>query len=304
MLSLHSTTTSPFPICADVGFQSDWLETLQMQFMQDAFIGGALTACVAAIIGYFVILRRDAFSSHAIAHIGFPGATGAILLGVPPLAGLVLFCTAGAVAIGTLGKQLEHRDVATGIILGLATALGVLFSSLAGAGQSALTNVLFGNLLAISRNQLLLFAAMTAVVVLVIAIIAKPLMFASVNPQVARARGVSTGALGIVFMVALAVATTMAVQVIGTLLLFALLIAPIATALMITARPLRAVGLAMAIGVASVCGGLALSAMFNLPPSFFIVAITSLGWFTATAATRLTRSSPNRAIRPDTHHPI
>jgi zinc/manganese transport system permease protein len=268
-------------LLADIGYQSNWVDILQTNFMRNAFVGGTLVALAAGLVGYFVVLRRDAFATHALAHIGFPGATGAVLVGVPVTLGLAVFCIGGGLAIGALGKRVDQREVATGTILAVATALGVLFSSMATTSANTVTNVLFGNLLAISSDQLVTFGAFTAVLVVGLAAIARPLLFASINPQVAEAQGVPVRALGVVFMVMLALVITMAVQVVGTLLLFALVVTPAATAVVLTPRPGRVVAMATGLGLAAVWIGLVASAMWNLPPSFPIVAVAFLAWLAA-----------------------
>ena len=285
-----------------VEFQSEWLAILQSPFMRNALIGGSLVAIAAGLLGYFVITRQNAFAAHALAHIGFPGATGAILVGAPVTLGLAVFCVGGGLLIGLFGRRVADREMATGTILALATALGVLFASLASANAGTTTSVLFGNLLAISRDQLLVFTAFTAFVVLTLAVLARPLVFASVDPDVAEARGVPVRALGLAFVVLLALTITMAVQVVGTLLLFALVVTPAATALRLTARPARVAGLAVALALGSVWGGLVLSAMVDLPPSFFIVSLAVLAWVTVLAATgRRSRAVPRPLV--DAHHP-
>jgi zinc/manganese transport system permease protein len=284
-----------------VEFQSNWLDVLQSPFMRNALVGGSLVAVAAGLLGYFVITRQNAFAAHALAHIGFPGATGAILLGVPVTLGLAVFCVGGGLLIGLFGRRVADREMATGTILALATAVGVLFASLASANAGTTTSVLFGNLLAISGDQLLVFAAFTVAVVGTLAVLARPLVFASVDPAVAEARGVPVRALGVAFVVLLALTITMAVQVVGTLLLFALVVTPAATALRITARPLRVAALAVAIALGSVWGGLVLSAMVDLPPSFFIVSLAVLAWVAVLVATGR-RKRPARALA-DTHHP-
>jgi zinc/manganese transport system permease protein len=285
---------------AAVSFQPDWLEVLMSPFLRNALIGGSLVAVAAGLLGYFVITRQNAFAAHALAHIGFPGATGALLVGVPVTLGLAVFCLGGGLLIGLLGRRVADREMATGTILALATALGVLFASLASANAGTTTSVLFGNLLAISRDQLLIFGSFTAAVVLALAVIARPLVFASVDPEVAGARGVPVRALGIAFVVLLALTVTMAVQVVGTLLLFALVVTPAATALRITARPIRVAALAVGLALVSVWGGLVLATMVNLPPSFFIVSLSVLAWVVVLAATGRRRVAPRQV---DTHHP-
>jgi zinc/manganese transport system permease protein len=287
---------------AGVQFQSNWLEVLQSPFMRHALIGGSLVAVAAGLLGYFVITRQNAFAAHALAHIGFPGATGAILIGAPVTLGLAVFCVGGGLLIGLFGRRVADREMATGTILALATALGVLFASLASANASTTTSVLFGNLLAISEDQLWVYGAFTLAVVLTLAVLARPLLFASVDPAVAEARGVPVRALGLAFVVLLALTITMAVQVVGTLLLFALVVTPAATALRITARPGRVAGIAVALALGAVWGGLVLAAMVDLPPSFFIVSLAVTAWLVVLATVGRRRGRSAEPVR-DTHHP-
>jgi zinc/manganese transport system permease protein len=290
-------------VLADVGYQSNWVEVLRSGFMRNAFIGGTLVAIASGLIGYFVVIRRDAFAAHALAHIGFPGATFAVLVGIPVTAGLALFCVSGGLAIGALGKRVSNREVSTGTILAVATGLGVLFASLASENTSTVTSVLFGNLLAISESQLRTFTAFTVGLGVALVVVARPLLFASVDPQVAEAKGVAVRTLGIAFMVLLALAVTMAVQVVGTLLLFALVVTPAATALALTARPAAVVVLGTAIGLVSVWLGLVIAVMFNLPPSFCIVTLAFLAWITTLGATR-GRRRPARTSPGGHHHDL
>jgi zinc/manganese transport system permease protein len=288
---------------AAVQFQSNWLDILTSPFMEHALIGGSMVAVAAGLLGYFVITRQNAFAAHALAHIGFPGATGAILVGAPLTLGLAVFCVGGGVLIGLFGRRLADREMATGTILSLATALGVLFAALASANSRTTTSVLFGNLLAISRSQLVVFGAFTAAVVLVLAVIARPLVFASVDPEVAAARGVPVRALGLAFVVLLALTITMAVQVVGTLLLFALVVTPAATALRLTARPGYVAAISVGLALASVWGGLVLASMIDLPPSFFVVSTAVLVWAVVLGLTapRRSRWTPKNPV-VDTHH--
>lgn len=291
-------------VLADAGYQSDWLDILQTPFMRHAFVGGTLVALAAGMLGYFVVVRRHAFAAHALAHIGFPGATLAALIGIPITLGLGAFCVAGALAIALLGKEIEEREIATGTILAFATGLGLLFSSLATENTRTITNVLFGNLLAITTQQLTVFGLVTAGVVFVLAVIARPLTFASVDPQVAAARGVPVKALGVAFLLLVALVVTIAVQVVGTLLLFALVVTPCATALLVTARPTSVALLGTGIGLVSVWLGLVLSAMFNLPPSFFIVSISFAVWLGAVGWDRWRGRRVDVIDQPiDRHHP-
>ena len=184
--------------------------------MRNALLGGTLVALAAGLIGYFIVVRSSAFAAHALAHIGFPGATGAVLLGLPVTLGLAVFCIGGALVIGALGKRADEREVATGTVLAAATGLGLFFSSLATRSSSTVTNVLFGNLLAMTHQQLVIFAvrgrgargrrsrSSTA----------RCCSRRSI-PQVAEAKGVPVRVLSVIFMALLGLAVTMAVQAVG-----------------------------------------------------------------------------------------
>ncbi|MBU6215850.1 MAG: metal ABC transporter permease, partial [Acidobacteria bacterium] len=238
------------------------------------------------MIGYFVVVRGGEFAAHALGHIGFPGATGAVLLGLSPTLGLGVFCVAGALIIGALGHRAREQAVATGTVLAFATGLGILFASLATRNTSTVTNVLFGNLLAVSSDQLVVFTAVAVVIAVSLFVVARPLTLASVSPEVAAAKGLPVRALGIIFLVLMALATTVAVQVVGTLLLFALLVTPPAAALRFSARPGVVCALGTVFGLVSVMLGLVVSVMFNLPPSFFIVTVSTVIWAVSMVATR------------------
>ena len=246
--------------------------------MRNAMIGGTIVALAAGVIGYFVVVRQSAFAAHALAHIGLPGATGAVLLGMSPVFGLGVFCVGGAILISVLGQRASERDVVTGTVLAFATGLGLFFNSLATKSSSTMTNVLFGNLLAITGEQLMVFAALLAVVAITVGVVYRPLLYSSINSAVAQAKGIPVGALSLVFMVLLALTVTMAIQAVGTLLLFALVITPAATAIALTPRPVLAMAISTGLAVACVWLGLIASAMFNAPPSFLIVTIVTAVW--------------------------
>ncbi|BBZ09073.1 zinc ABC transporter permease [Mycolicibacterium doricum] len=279
-----------------LSYQENWWQILTSAFMRNALLGGTIVALAAGLIGYFVVVRNTAFAAHALAHIGLPGATGAVLLGLPVALGLGAFCIGGALVIGALGRRAADREVATGTVLAMATGLGLLFNSLATRNSSTMTNVLFGNLLAITGEQIVSFAVLLGVLSAGIGVIYRPLLFASVNAQVADAKGVPVRGLSVVFMVLLGLTVTMAVQAVGTLLLFALVVTPAAAAIMLTARPAAAIALSTAINLVAVWVGLALSAMFNAPPSFVIVTIACGVWAAVWTVERVLRSSADRVL--------
>jgi len=279
------------------GYQDNWWSILTSSFMSSALAGGTIVALAAGLIGYFVVVRNTAFAAHALAHIGLPGATGAVLLGLPVALGLGVFCVGGALVIGVLGTRRSDREVATGTVLALATGFGLFFNSLATKSSSTMTNVLFGNLLAISGEQLVTFAVLLVLLAACIGFIYRPLLYTSVNVEVAEAKGLPVRLLSMIFMALLGLAVTMAVQAVGTLLLFALVVTPAATAIMLTPKPPKAMVISTVISMVSVWLGIAMSAMFNLPPSFVIVTIACSAWFVVWLLERHVRPRSTAARR-------
>jgi zinc/manganese transport system permease protein len=285
-----------------MGYQENWWRILWLPFMQNALVGATIIAFAAGLIGYFTVVRNTAFAAHALGHIALPGATGAVLIGLPVALGLGIFCVAGALVIGALGKRAIDREVATGTVLAMAIGVGLFFNSLATRSSRTMTNVLFGNLLAISREQLWSFAALLALLAVSIGFIYRPLLFTSVSASVAEAKGVPVRALSIIFMTLLGVTVTMAVQAVGTLLLFALVVTPAATAIIMTPRPGVAMAITTVISLLSVWLGLGLSAMLNVPPSFTIVTIACTVWFVVWVLDKQVPApaspTPDRTIQP------
>jgi len=235
------------------------LELFQHDFVQNAFLAGTIVAIVAAIMGYFVVLRAQAFAGHALSHIGFAGATGAALLGVSSLLGMFALTLLAALGIGALGERIRGRDVEIGMVLSLALGLGVLFLSLYTQNATEAVGVLFGSILSVTRKDVLITLGCGLATLLLIAFLFRPLLFASIDPEVAEARGVPVRLLSIAFMLLLAITVAEAIQVVGVLLVFALLVAPAATAERLTHRPFSAIVLAVALGLFFTWGGLILA---------------------------------------------
>src|SRR5258708_10079030 len=205
--------------------------------MQHAFEAGAIVAVTAGVIGYFVLMRNSSFAAHALSHIGFAGATGAVVVGISPVAGLLAFTVASAGVMGALGNRLRGRDVTIGIVLAWTLGLGVLFLSLYTGYATEAYALLFGEILGISERDVLITFVAGVVTLAALVAIYRPLLFASIDEDVAAARGVPVAALSVVFMVILAVAVSEAVPVVGVLLLFALIVTPAAIAARPTRRP-------------------------------------------------------------------
>ncbi|WP_339349764.1 metal ABC transporter permease [Bifidobacterium indicum] len=255
-----------------------WMDTLTAPFMVNAILAGLFIAIAAGAMGYFTIARHSTFAAHALAHIGLPGATGAVLLGLPVSAGLGLFALGGALVIGALGKRASQREIATGTVLAFATGLGLFFARMSSSASQQMQSILFGSILTITRGQVIGFLIFDLILLAVLAVIYRPLLFSSLDEQVAQARGVPIGIMNLTFMAIMAGVITIAVPAVGTLLIFALVITPAATANIIVASPLKAMLVSGLICLVSIWGGLVLSAMFPAPPSFIIVTLSTLFW--------------------------
>jgi zinc/manganese transport system permease protein len=256
------------------------IELFHQQFVQNAFWAGTMIAVLAAIIGYFVVLRAQAFAAHALSHIGFAGATGAALIGASSLVGMFVFTMLAACGMGALEKRIQGRDVEIGMVLSFVLGLGVLFLRLYTNSASEAVGVLFGSILSVSATDVFLTFVFGVVTLAVLAAIFRPLLFASIDPEVALARGVPVKFLSIIFMLLLAVTVAEAVQVVGVLLVFALLVAPAAAAQHITRKPFSAVAVSIVLGLLFTWGGLFLALVTNLPVSFYIATLSALTYFT------------------------
>jgi zinc/manganese transport system permease protein len=245
----------------------------QYEFMRNAYLAGTIVAVVAGLVGYFVILRGLSFAGHALSHIGFAGATGAVVLGLSPIVGLLGFTLGSALVMGALGKRLYGRDVIIGIVLAWTLGLGVLFLSLYTGYATEAYALLFGEILGISRGDVLITLAAGAITLLALAALYRPLLFTSLDEEVAEARGVPIRFVSITFMLLLALAVSQAVQVAGVLLIFALLVTPAAIAERLTARPALAMLLSALLGLAFSWGGLTIAFYVPYPVSFFITSL-------------------------------
>jgi zinc/manganese transport system permease protein len=277
---------------------------LQYDFVQNAFLAGALVAIMAAVMGYFVVLRAQAFAGEALADIGFAGASGAAILGISSLLGMLGLTLLAALGMGALGERVRGRDVEIGMVLSFALGLGVLFLSIYiqnGTNANAGVGVLFGSILTVSRRDVIITLITSSATLLILALLFRPLLFASVDPEVAQARGIPVRLLSVVFLLLLAVATAEAVLVIGVLLVFALLIAPAAAAEHLTRRPLTAIILSVMLGLTFTWGGLILAFVGtgrHLPVSFYISTMAALTYF---ASVRIARFRSPRRYKPLPH---
>ena len=248
---------------------SDIQDMWSLPFMVNAYRAGTVVAVLSAAIGYFMFLRRQTFAGHTLSVVGFPGAAGAIWLGISATYGYFAFCLTAAVAIAAAplrGRSRADQSALIGTVQAFALACGFLFVALYRGFLGGTTTLLFGSFLGITSTQVLALVVVAAVVLLVLALAGRPLLFASVDPDVAQAHGVAVRAVDVGFLLLLGAAVAETAQITGVLLVFTLLVLPPATAQRLTARPARAVAVAVALAV--VTTWLALGIAFYSPYPF------------------------------------
>ena len=255
---------------------------LEYDFMQSAFAASGLVALVAGVVGYFLVLRRQAFAGHALSHVGFAGATGAALLGWNPMTGLLLVTLLASTWMGSLADRLERSDVATAAVLSLALGFGMLFLHFYTSYATEATALLFGNVLAVDGDTLWLLAVIGAVCLVVLALISRPLVFASLQPELAEAKGVPMRGISILFLGVVALCTAECIQIVGVLLVFTLMVGPAATVQQLTTSLKRGVLLSALLALLEAWGGLTLAYYTDWPTSFWLTARSSSAYLLAT----------------------
>jgi zinc/manganese transport system permease protein len=283
-----------------------WVGPLQQDFFRQAFIAGTAAAITAGFVGAFLVLRNQVFAGDALSHVAFTGGLAALALGFATRTGVCAATIAVAVVLAVLGGRARLNDVVTGVVftwlLGLGVlALSIFTSSRATGNGTGAVRILFGSIFGISPATAVQTGWIAAGVVVAMLLIGRPLLFASIDPAVAEARGVPVRTLNVVFLVAAGVMIAQLVQVIGALLLLGLITTPAATAQRLTARPWRAVTASIGIAVATVWVGLWLGYIRpTLPPSTAIIVTGFLAWLAVEVASRAPRSRRARhsASRP------
>ena len=251
------------------------------EFVRNAWLAGTAIALASGLVGHFVVLRAQVFAGDALTHVAFTGAVAAAAAGIDTRVGLFAATIAVALAIGALGDRQAADDTTIGIVFAWILGLGVyflaLFSSSAGGGNGLLgARTLFGSIFGLSAADARLATVIAAAIIAILLAIARPLLFATVDPAVAGARGVPVRALGLLFLILLGATAAEATQAIGALLLLGLLAAPAGAAQRLTANPYRAIGLSAALAVFSTWAGLTLSYLIpKLPPSSAIIAVAA-----------------------------
>lgn len=252
---------------------NDLQTMLQYDFMLHAFQAGTIVAIIAGLVGYFIVLRRSSFAAHALSHVGFTGAAGAVLIGISPIFGLLAFTMSGGLLIGILGRKVASRDIQIGTVLAFMLGLGVLFISLYRGYATEAYSLLFGEILGISSNDVLITLISGIVILIAVAILYRPLLFTSLDQNVAEAKGLSVLGIGIAFMLLIAAATSIAVQVVGVLLIFSLMVTPAAIAERLASKPTQGIVISILIAILATWLGLFISFYLPYPVSFFITSI-------------------------------
>jgi zinc/manganese transport system permease protein len=268
-------------------------QLLGEHFVHTALLAGAVVAVVSGAIGVFVVARGLSFAVHAISELGFTGAAGALVLGIDPVVGMIGGSLLVGAVLGGLSLRGSERDSSIGAVLAFGLGVGVLFLSLYQGYATEATNLLFGSIVGVSDSQLWALVAVAAIVCATLALLYRPLLFSSVDPEVAEARGVPVRALSVAIFLLLALATAEAIQVVGVLLVLTLVITPAAAAQRLTARPSLMLALSIGIALVSTVGGILLSLEKAWPTSFFITAI-SFAFYVIARALDLQRRARGR----------
>jgi len=274
----------------------DVREMLIVDFMRHAFLAGTVLAIVAGLVGYFVVLRNLVFATEALSHVTFTGALGAAILGYNPLLGLFGVTMLVALSMGAMGTRARSRDVVVGTVLTWVLGLGVLFLSIytsqSGATNSSIgVNFLFGSIFGLQAQQAQLIAVVGLGVIVALLLIARPLLFASLDPDVAAARGVPVRWLSLAFLVLVALSVAEAVPAVGALLNSALLVTPAAIAQRLVARPFVALLLSAVLALAFMWVGLTIGFYAPYPVSFLISALAFVTYVAVVMWQRLRTAS-------------
>ncbi len=281
---------------------SDVRQLVAFPFMVNALEAGTIVALLASAVGWYMVLRRQSFAGHTLSVMAFPGAAGASLAGVPAALGYYIACPVAALAIGrSAGRQQRERgqeSAAIGTVQAAALAAGFLFLSLYKGVLGGLESLLFGTFLGISRGQVLTLALVAVVVLSALALAGRPLLFASLDPQIARARGVPVRALDTGFLVLLGFAVAATSQITGALLVFALMVTPAATAQTLTARPALSLLLTVVLALLVTWVGLGLAYFSIYPVGFFVTSTAFALYLLANLIRTVTAHAGRRTRRP------
>jgi zinc/manganese transport system permease protein len=259
-------------------------DMFQYDFITNAFAAAGIVAVVSGIVGYFLVMRGQTFAGHALSHIGFAGATGAGLIGLAPLWGLLGFTLAAGIAMGVLSDRISNRDIAIGIVLSLALGFGLLFLHYYTSFATQATALLFGNVLAVDRTMIATLAVLGLITLVALAAIMRPLIFASLQPELAEAKGVPLRFVSTAFLAIVALAVSECAQIVGVLLVFTLMVGPPAAAQRVTTGLWSGLALAAALALGEAWLGITAAYYTDWPVSFCIASLSALGYFAALCA--------------------
>lgn len=273
---------------------------LQYPFMRNAFLAGAVAALMCGVIGWFAVLRGETYAAHTLATVAFPGASGAVYLGLAPLVGYFGFAVAGAGLIAWLSpwgpRRAERHSATVGAVQAMALALGFWFVSLYRGFLGNLSGFLFGSFLGVTRNDVLVLTVTALAALTALALIGRPLLFASVDPRVAEAAGVPVRAVSFAYLILLGCAVAEAAQFTGVLLVLALVVVPAATASVLTARPSTGLLLSVGLALLAVWAGLAAAYFTDRPVGFWVTTVGFAGYVLARGFAVVRRRFSRRVV--------
>lgn len=274
----------------------------QYEFMTNAFAAAGIVAAVSGVVGYFLVMRGQTFAGHALSHIGFAGATGAGLIGLAPLWGLLGFTVAAGIVMGALSDRISNRDVAIGVVLALALGFGLLFLHYYTSFATQATALLFGNVLAVDSGMIATLAALGIVTLAALAAIMRPLIFATLQPELAEAKGVPMRFISTAFLAIVAVAVSACAQIVGVLLVFTLMVGPAAAAQRVTTGLWSGLLVSALLALAEAWLGITMAYYTDWPVSFCIALLSASAYFACLALPLRTKDNGPAEAGPSHHH--
>ncbi len=251
----------------------------QYEFITNAFIAAGIVAVVSGLTGYFLVMRGQTFAGHALSHIGFAGATGAGLIGLSPLWGLVGFTLIAGIAMGAMSERISNRDVAIGVVLALSLGFGLLFLHYYTSFATQATALLFGNVLAVDRAMIGALAGLAAITIVALGAIMRPLIFATLQPELAEAKGVPMRFISTAFLAIVALAVAACAQIVGVLMVFTLMVGPAAAAQRVAGGLWSGLAIAALLALTEAWVGIVIAFETDWPVSFCIAVLSAIGYF-------------------------
>lgn len=265
-----------------------------LPFMMNAWMAGTIVAIIGGVVGIFVVLRGETFMAHAIPHGSFTGAAAAVLLGLSPMLGMAIASIIAGLVIVCLSKRGKHDEV-TALMLVFLLGFGTFLLAVSGNSERSIYGLLFGDVLSVQTPDLLWMVVLAVVALAIVGTWFRPLLYGSIIPDMAASRGVSNTALSAILAIVVALVTTTSVPVVGALLMFALLVAPPAAAVQLTASPLRVVAVSVAIALVQVWAAIALAYLANFPVGFTVTALGVVAYMIAKVVAKIRGRA--RAVR-------